>query len=486
VTRINFRRTTFCILTSLLVVSSASWMQAAEKPNVLFIAVDDLRVELGCYGDTVVKSPNIDKLASRGLLFERAYCQQAVCNPSRASMLTGLGLDTLQIHDLPTHFRERVPDVVTLPQHFMQSGYETRDIGKIFHNWRQDDYKGDPASWSVPAVMHFNSHGNDKPLVEGKLPRNLSEVPRTEMMDVPDEAYFDGRIAQLAVEAMNEVKDEPFFLAVGFWKPHAPFNPPKKYWDLYERSEIELAMNRDQPANVPGIAMHDGREILRGFKDRPDGRPTLEEERALRHGYYAATSFVDAQIGKVLDELDRLKLRESTIVVFWSDHGFHLGEKTLWAKTSNFELDARVPMIISLPGQTEALRTSAIVELLDVYPTLVDLCGLEQPASGLEGVSLRPLFEDPAGSVQAAALTQHCRPAYPKPGEAPEAMGYSIRTPRFRYTEWRDYEDGSVIATELYDHENDPQEMKNVIGSKPGKREQPKLRALLDQTRSRH
>ncbi len=317
-----------------------------ERLNLLFIAVDDMRVELGCYGDTIVKSPNIDRLAAQGTLFTRAYCQQAVCNPSRASMLTGLRPDTLRVWDLPTHFRRNFPDIVTLPQLFKQNGYHAQGIGKIFHNWRQDDYKGDPKSWSVPAVMHYASHGSDKAIVKGELPPDLAVVPRTEIRDVPDNAYFDGRIAEKAVAALRELKERPFFLAVGFWKPHAHFNAPRKYWDLYKRSEISPPANPDRPQDVPEIAMHDSREILRGFKGR---RPNTDQVLALRHGYYAAISYVDAQVGKVIDELDRLGLRKRTIIVFWSDHGFHLGEHSLWAKTSNFELDARVPMIIADP-----------------------------------------------------------------------------------------------------------------------------------------
>lgn len=432
----------------------------AERLNVLFIAVDDLRVEVGCYGDTQVKSPNIDRLARQGTLFERAYCQQAVCNPSRASLLTGLRPDTLGVWDLPTHFREKRPDVVTLPQLFKAHGYFAQNIGKIFHNWRQDAYKGDAVSWSVPAVMHYANHGSDKAIVQGEVPPDLSSVPKTEMRDVPDEAYFDGRIAQLAVEALGELKDRPFFLAVGFWKPHAQFNAPKRYWDLYQRSDILPPEYPQPPSGVPAIAMHDSREILRAFKDRPGGRPTAEETLALRHGYYAATSYVDAQIGKVLDELDRLGLRERTIIVFWSDHGYHLGEHSLWAKTSNFELDARVPLVIATPTHPGGQRTDALVELLDLYPTLADLCGLPAPDE-LEGTSLKPLLEDPTATVKTATLTQHTRPAYPSEEEPLEAMGYSLRTDRYRYAEWRDIDDGHILARELYDHESDPQEMVN-------------------------
>ena len=329
-----------------VVMPGAGHLCSAEgKPNVLFIAVDDLRAELGCYGADHVKSPNIDKLAARGTLFTRAYCQQAVCNPSRASLLTGLRPATLGIWDLPTHFRQRVPRVMTLPQHFKGQGYFTQGIGKIFHNWRQDDFKGDAVSWSVPEAMHYNTHGADTAMVVGKLPPNLTKVPRCEMRDVADNAYFDGRIAEMAVKTLTELKARrrPFFFAVGFWKPHAHFNAPKKYWDLYRRSDIRLPENPRPPKDAPAIALHDSREILRGFKSRPGGRPTRDEVLTLRHGYLAAISYVDAQVGKVLDALDRLGLAEKTIIVFWSDHGYHLGEHGLWAKTSNFELDARVP-----------------------------------------------------------------------------------------------------------------------------------------------
>lgn len=434
---------------------------SAVEHNVLFIAADDLRVELGCYGDTIVKTPHLDRLAASGTLFRHAYCQQAVCNPSRASLLTGLRPDTLKVWDLPTHFRQKRPDVVTLPQLFKQNGYHTRNIGKIFHNWRQDKYKGDPASWSVPAVMHYASHGSDRAVVDGTVPSDASGVPRTEMRDVADDAYFDGRIAELAIEALGELKDQRFFLAVGFWKPHAPFNAPRRYWDLYRRDQIKLPLNSNPPTGVPPIALHDSREILRAFRDRPDGRPTAAEAAALRHGYYAATSYVDTQIGKVMDELDRLELRDKTIVVFWSDHGFHLGENSLWAKTSNFELDARVPLIISAPEYPTDQRTDAIVELLDLYPTLADLCGLSAPTD-LEGVSLRPSLRDASATVKLGALTQHTRPAYPNDEDPLQAIGYSLRTARHRYTEWRDVEDQRVIARELYDHAQDPQETVNL------------------------
>jgi iduronate 2-sulfatase len=432
--------------------------------NVLFIAVDDMRVELGCYGHQQVISPNIDGLASRGTLFERAYCQQAVCNPSRASLLTGLRPQTLGIWDLPTHFRQVRPDVVTLPQLFKDNGYFAQDVGKIFHNWRQDVYQGDPVSWSVPAEMHYASHGTDAPQVEEPIPPDLVNVPRCEMRDVPDDAYFDGRVAKRAVEVLRERKQAgtPFFLAVGFWKPHAQFNAPKQYWDMYDPATIQPPAYPDPPRNVPSLALHDSREILRGFTARPNGRPTAEEVLVLRRGYLAAISYVDAQIGVVLDELDRLDLQSNTIIVFWSDHGFHLGEHGLWAKTSNFELDAHVPMIISLPGQTQPQRSNAVVELIDIYPTLTDLCGLSA-SKELEGESLKPILEDPETKTKGGAWTWHPRPAYPAEGDQPQAMGYSLRTARFRFTQWRDMASEEVLAQELYDHRVDPHETNNLV-----------------------
>ncbi|MDF1844173.1 MAG: sulfatase-like hydrolase/transferase [Rubripirellula sp.] len=435
--------------------------QAVKRPrkNVLFIAVDDMRVELGCYGSPLVQSPNLDQLAKESVVFDRAYCQQAVCNPSRASLMTGLRPDTLGVTDLPTHFRDRNDQLVTLPQRFKQSGYFTQGIGKLFHNWRQDRWRGDPASWTVPESMHYASHGHDRPVVDGPIPESHLQTPRVESRDVPDDAYFDGRIADQAIDALQSMNGKPFFLGVGFWKPHLPFNPPAKYWSRYDFGHVRLPDHPLPPKNVPSVALHDSRELLRSFKSAP---PTDHQIRVLRHGYYAAISYVDEQIGRVIRELDRLGLREETIIVFWSDHGFHLGEHGLWCKTSNFELDARVPMMISAPGiGTPGTRSDSLVELLDLYPTLAELCGLKPP-EGLEGTSLVPILRDPNAEVKQASMTQHTRPAYPPSGSDPELMGYSIRTSRFRYTEWRNFVTGIVEAAELYDHELDPAETINL------------------------
>lgn len=466
----------FCVALLAVCFCAQADATASARLNVLFIAADDLRNDLGCYGDTLVKTPNLDRLAQRGLVFNRAYCQQALCNPSRASLLTGRRVDTLRLWDLRTHFREVFPDLVTLPQHFKNNGYFTQNIGKIYHNWVHE-IQGDPASWSVPAVMHFARHDSDTPVTDAPLPPNLAKDPKCECRDLPDEAYFDGRVAKLAVEALRERKAaaQPFFLAVGFWKPHAPFNAPKRYWDLYRRDEVPLPRNPDWPKDAPRVAWHNGREI-RGDEQR---ELTPEAVREIRHGYLANISYLDAQIGRVLDELDRLGLSDNTIIVFWSDHGYHLGEKSLWAKTSNFELDARVPLIITLPkAKTAGKTTESLAELLDLYPTLVELCGLPK-VTGLEGVSLAPVLNSPRKSVRTAALTQHPRPAYYQ--GSPETMGYSIRTGRFRYTEWRDWKTGNTIARELYDHRADPAETRNVVTESNRAREVAKCAEQLRQ-----
>ena len=434
---------------------------AEDAPNVLMIVVDDLGVRLGCYGHPVVRSPHIDALARRGRRFDRAYCQQAVCNPSRASMLTGLSLDTLGIGDLETHFRRRVPDVVTLPQAFKHAGYPTHGIGKIFHNYVQPGYRGDDASWSVPAILHYGNHAWDRPRVDGPLPPDQIpiDLPRTSRRDVPDDAYLDGRIADAAIDRLRELAGapKPFFLAVGFWKPHTPFNAPAKYWAMYDDADIAPPRPADPPTDVPEIAMHDSRELRRKYKSGISD----EQTRLLRHGYYAAITYLDAQVGRVLDALEQTGERDQTVVVFVSDHGYHLGERTLWCKTSNFELDARVPLIVAGPGvDTPGEPTDALAELTDLYPTLSDLAGIEAP-DDLAGVSLAPVLSDPSASVRDTALTQHPRPPYWDTKKGFTAMGHSIRTDRHRYTEWRDLRSGATIGVELYDHAVDPLETVN-------------------------
>ncbi len=443
----------------------------AEPPrqNVLFIMADDYRPELASYGSAAV-TPNLNRLAKRAVQFDRGYCQQALCNASRSSMLTGLRPDTLGLYNNGTHFRELKPDAMTLPLWFKDHGYTTRCVGKIFHNWHTKEH-GDARSWSAPEFLYYANHGDDKPQVAGELPPNLATATAgrfygnttlCECRDVPDEAYYDGRVGVEAVRVLDEVKSGPFFLAVGFWKPHAPYNAPRKYWDLYDRAKLP-PLNPDRPVGAPDIAFHDSREIL-GLPGQQ--RPlTAEEVAEMRHGYFANISFLDAQLGKVLDALDRSGVADRTIIVFVGDHGYHIGEHQQWGKTSNFEYDARVPFFISTPGTPQAgQRTSSLVELLDLFPTLVDLCGLPIPA-GLEGASLVPILKDPTVTVKAGAFTQHPRPAYfdREPDKQPKAMGVSVRTGSVRYTEWRDWGSGEVIARELYDNSQQPAELRNVV-----------------------
>lgn len=434
------------------VVLAAFAFSAAAKPNVLFLSADDLRVE------PLAKTPNLDRLAARARVFTNAHCQQAVCNPSRASVFTGRRPDTLKVWDLVTHFRDTAPDAVTLPQFFKSQGYTSIGIGKNFHNWLHG-VRGDPASWSAPEEFHWGRHDIDKPQGEWKSAPNLARFPGNECREVPDDAYLDGRIAGRAIERLEELgrRGEPFFLSVGFWKPHRPFNAPKKYWDLYKREDIPTPDPSQWPEGTDRLAWHPSPEI-RGW-DRPRDL-SGDEAIEMRHGYLAATSYLDAQVGRLLDALERLGLAEETIVVFWSDHGFHLGERELWGKSSNFELDTRVPLMIAAPDFPDpGAKAAAPVELLDLYPTLADLAGL--PAlEGTEGKSLRPLLDDPDASVKDAALSQFPRPAYFK-GE-PLHMGYSARGATHRYTEWRDWRSGEVRARELYDHRNDPRETRNL------------------------
>lgn len=457
----RIRRIAALFCTAALLVAS---LPAAEqsRPNVLFIAADDLRADLGCYGSPEALTPHLDALAQRGVVFERAYCQQAVCNPSRASILTGRRPDTLRVWDLRRHFRETFPELVTLPQHFKASGYTTVGLGKLFHN--QSGAKlpfpfNDPPSWSEPPLFSDGPHWADWVEEGGGAPKGKGGA--VQRLDVSDEAYLDGRIAAAAVRRLGELAREgkPFFLGVGFWKPHLPFNAPKRYWDLYERACLRAPLPPKMPAGAPALAGHAWNE-LRGYAGMPKEGPLSPEQIAeLRHGYLAGVSFLDAQVGKVLRELGRLGLERNTLVVFWSDHGFHLGEHDLWGKTANYELDTRVPLIFAGPGVAAGGRALGLAELLDVYPTLVEAGGLPS-AAGTEGRSLLAQLRDPAAPGKRLAVSQHPRPAY---DNSPSHMGYTFRSATHRYVEWRELAAGAIVARELYDHRSDPAETVNRI-----------------------
>ncbi|MCA1963217.1 MAG: sulfatase [Prosthecobacter sp.] len=429
---------------------------AAKPLNVLFIAVDDLRPEIGCYGAAHMKTPHLDKLASQALLFERAYCQVAVCNPSRNSVLSGCRPDTTGIFDNQHFLRPQMPEVVTLPQHFKNHGYTTLSLGKVFHHSEREP-GDDPQSWSEPAWYHgepykhwFTKASLDyvkrlKALPKDKQPKQLRAAP-FEAANEPDEVYPDGQTATKAVETLQRLKAKakPFFLAVGFVKPHLPFTCPQKYWDLYPAESIQMPANAQRPENAPEPAFHTNYE-LRSYGTVPEiGDVPADMALNLIRGYRACVSFMDAQLGKVLGELDRLGLRENTAIVLWGDHGYHLGEQDVWTKMTNFEQGTRVPLLVSLPGMKSAgQRTRALVELVDLYPTLASVCSLPLPPH-LEGSSFAPLLEKPDQPWKKAVFSQYLRTG------KPPYMGRSIRTPEWRYTEWRDLK-GKPVGIELYD-----------------------------------
>ena len=449
----------FAFLTSGMIAVLA---HAAEtkRPNVLFIAVDDLRPEVNASGSNVIKTPNLDRIAARGTTFDRAYCQQAVCSPSRSSLMTGRRPDATRVWDLETHFRTALPDAVTVSQYFKNHGYHSMSMGKIFHGGFDD-----PQSWSVPSQYPKSpQYASEAALKMQNDPANTDKKgrargPAVEDADVPDDTYADGKIARLAVKTFGELKQstKPFFLAVGMLKPHLPFVAPKKYWDLYDPAKIYVPAFQKLPAGAPGFVGHTNGE-LKSYADIPNNGAIDDAlARRLRHGYYAAISYMDAQVGLVLDALEKEGLADNTVIVLWGDHGWQLGEHGLWHKHTNFEVSARSPLIISAPGQKAVGRKSlSLAEFIDIYPTLADLCGLPKPKD-VEGVSLKPVLDDAAASVRPVAISQ-----YPRSDGGKSLMGYSIRDDRWRLTLWRDRKDNSIHATELYDEVGDPHETVNV------------------------
>jgi iduronate 2-sulfatase len=447
-------------LATLLLIGAAR--PSAERLNVLFIAVDDLKPAIGAYGDPLAKTPHLDRLAAGGRTFTRAYCQQAVCSPSRSSLLTGRRPDTTKVWDLETHFRKALPDVVTLPQHFKAMGWHSRSIGKLYHGGFDD-----APSWSEPG------RGPRKPGAgpEGRaLMQRLREDAKRqglptdrirglpyEAPDVDDAELADGDLARQAVQSLEELKDRPFFLALGFLKPHLPFIAPKRYWDLHPAAGFKPAAFREPPAGAPAFAPQFGGE-LRQYHGIPKQGPLSDElARTLVHGYYAATSYLDACVGVVMEALDRLDLARKTVVVLWGDHGWHLGDHGMWCKHTNYEQATRSPLIVRVPGMKAAGRpSSGLVEFVDVYPTLADLCGLPLP-EGLEGTSFKPLLDEPDLPWKKAAHSQ-----YPRGSPEGRLMGYSARTERYRAVSWRLARTGAQTAFELYDLEMDPGETVNV------------------------
>lgn len=429
-----------------LVVILLSPAVMAERPNILFIAVDDLRTALGCYADPLAKTPHIDRLASQSRIFERAYCMQAVCGPSRTSLLTGRLPDNIAVWHNRNLFRSTQPNLVTLPQHFKNHGYRTIALGKVFSG---DERELDPLSWSEPEIIKQTGWKNS--LLTST--NGSGKGPAYEVTDVPDDAYPDGKLASLAINKLASLKTEgqPFFLAIGFFKPHLPFNAPKKYWDLHDPNALALNDDSQQVQGVSVHAHHSHRE-LGGYRDLPeDEHVDSDTARKLRHGYYACVSYVDAQIGRVLESLEQLDLARNTLIVLWGDHGYSLGEKNRWCKGTNFERDTRVPLIIHVPGmKLPGAKTSSLVELVDLYPTLTSLAGLP-PSSDLDGQNIAPILEDPSKPGRDAVLSQFARPFQPT---SPEVMGYSLRTSTHRYTRWVSWPDRQLIAEELYNYSN--------------------------------
>lgn len=446
---------------------------ASEKPNVLFIAVDDLASSLGCYGDVMARTPNIDRLASTGVCFLKAYNQLPLCNPTRASVMTGLRPDTIQVYDLDRHFRDARPEAITLSQQFMRQGYYSGRVGKIYHynvpaSIGTDGFD-DPPSWKET----FNPKGRDKDdealIFNAEPHRKISAALSWLAAEGSDEEQTDGMIATRAIELMEAKKDEPFFIAAGFFRPHTPYVAPKKYFSWYPLDSIRIpyAPSGDRD-DIPVAAFAHNCPVPNYGLDELTLRKAIQ-------AYYACVSFVDAQVGRMLDALDRLDLDEKTIVVFWSDHGYHLGEHGgIWQKRTLFEEASRSPLIIRDPKSfANGQVCRRIVEFVDLYPTLTDLAGLPQPA-GLEGRSLKPLLREPGRPWDGFAVTQILRPADDR--LAQPVMGRSIRTERWRYTEWAEGEAGK----ELYDHHADPREFEN-LAEKPT----PALEALMQELRSK-
>ncbi|MEI7807394.1 MAG: sulfatase [Verrucomicrobiota bacterium] len=439
---------------------------AAPRPNVLFIVVDDLRPELGCYGNALIQTPNLDRLAADGMRFEHCYAQVPVCGASRGSVLTGLPPTRSRFMDAVVNVDKEAPDVVTLPQHFKNQGYTTVGIGKIFHLVADS-----PQSWSEPAWRPNSLPKDDwrnylNPSNVALAQKNNLNGPAFERADVPDNAYYDGWFADRAIAKLKTLKAEqkPFFLALGFLKPHLPFNAPAKYWDLYPTNKIPLAINPFHAPGVPAAAFHQWEE-LRAYLGIPQKGPLSEETaRNLVHGYYAAASYTDALVGKVLAELDRLGLRQSTIVVLWGDNGFLLGEHGMWTKHCNFEEALRVPLLISAPGLPVGKKSDSLVQLLDLYPTLCELCRLPPPAP-FAGVSLVPVLKQASEKLHPVIFSRY-------------HDGDSVRTERFRYTEWVG-KDGRVVTRMLYDHQHDSAENQNLADQPESAATVSELSALL-------
>ncbi len=454
---------------------SAAPSLGAEKMNVLFIASDDLTNNtLGCYGSTVAKSPNIDKLAAKGVKFDRAYCQFPLCNPSRASFLTGLRPDTLKVYENTTQFRKNVPAAQSVGQTFQKGAYTVVRVGKLYHYGVPAQIGTDGLDDKLSWMKTINPRGRDKDDEDKDLIFTLNPTAKASARfggtlswhasEGADDEQTDGMIADAVIKQLEANKDKPFFLACGFFRPHTPYVAPKKYFEMYPPEKLELP-------KVPDGHRAAGPAPAFGSAKAEQEKMTDDLRRKALQAYYASTTFMDAQVGRVLEALEKLKLADRTIVVFISDHGYHLGEHGLWQKMSLFENSARVPLVIHDPRAKGNGKVCArTVELVDLHATLADLCGLNTPdgtdpkVPKLDGVSLKPLLDDPGAKWDRPAITQVSRGTPTATGEPigknPWFLGYSVRNERYRYTEW----DGGKKGEQLFDYGTDPGELKNLAG----------------------
>jgi len=499
-----------------------------KRPNILFLAIDDLRPELGCYGSPIAVSPNIDKLAAEGFRFNNAYCQQAICSPSRASLMTGARPETIGVIENFTDFREVNPEIITLPQHLIANGYQATCVGKIFHGKYQDyDH-----SWSCmpakPELERPETKGgyalkenqekwmeNREGVIEKYGPNatqnGLGKGPAWECADVPDITYEDGYNTISAIETMKEMLAEnpgkPFFLGLGFKKPHLDFIAPKKYWDLYNRDKIPMAEHTEAPEDGAAMGLHASFELRARYGIPKKGPIDDELARILKHAYLACVSYIDAQIGMMLDALEEAGVHENTIIMLWTDHGWHLGDMGIWGKATNYEIATRVPLIVWTPDMDDIVQgksSDALVELVDMYPTLLEYCNVEAP-DHLEGQSFLPLLKNPDMNWKKAVFSQFPCPALREWAANPLSQGmretyfgplideveertqkqmgdkwdrelfenrlmsYGMRTERYRFIVWKDYTqpESEPIFLELYDHQTDPNETKNIADEQP-------------------
>lgn len=462
------------------IVLAESKLDKPKRPNILLILVDDLKPAMGTYGDKIASTPHIDKLASTGIRFDFAYANQAVCAPSRFNLMLGSRSTSTGIYGFGQNFRDYYPQALTLPEFFKINGYHTEGMGKVYHIGH-GTYQ-DEASWSVPhhpellveyidAESRKNGVTREEALFSNKNAEGLPRGVAWESPDVDDDAYADGRIAKRAVRRLGELKEQqhadaaqPFFLAVGFARPHLPFSVPKKYWDKYDPTTLPLAAYEDKPVGAPEYAVKRDTEIDQyapiPHSSEQDPFPT-ELQRKLVHGYYASVSYVDAQIGKVLNSLQELGLSDNTIVVLWGDHGYHLGEMGIWTKHVNYELANHIPLILSAPGVTTAnSSTSQLTETVDIYPTLIELAGFSLPLveQPLDGISMVPVLKDTT-----VRLRNHAYHSFPRGGR----LGRAIRTDRYRLVEWKKINElHAPIDYELYDYSEGKVEMNNIASER--------------------